>query len=569
MIPVVETGSIGGVRVLRSASALRRNAAALVFGVGRYDETLPTAGITHLIEHLTLSGRPTASYEFNAEVSGRFTAFFMESAEPADTADFITTVCRGLAADFSEALEREKRILKTEAASRGSAGALGLCLGARYGATGPGLTGYEEYGLDRLGWTEIDAWRRRWFVAGNAVLWIHGTIPRGLRIELPPYPAPAAAPLCPVSVPLPGFMVAGRGGIGLSLAGPRSDPAAVTLAILQERLTQVLRHERGLSYGVRATRDQLDRDLSHAWLVADALPEQTAMVGHSMLATLESLAEGGSTDEEAGDYLRRLSSTYESPGGPAIAMHRQAQDILSGRPPRDPAETLRAISEVDKKAVSEAAGQLLGQMIVATPQLVPAIQGRMPRLPLWSAAAITGTTLRSADSGSSLTVGDQGVMRTTEAGQHVTIHSGAVAALFRWNDKKRTLVGTDGFTLLLDPAEWPDGDTVVRSIEGRIDPRLVISIDSPGPARPKPEPPPAAAAPPPQAVPAGKVAPRRSWGSRILLVVNICAVIFGVLAISGGDVAGGIAFVLIGVMGLTWQQLVIRRTTRRLGHPGD
>jgi hypothetical protein len=540
-----------------------------VFGIGRYDETLPTAGITHLIEHLTLSGRPKASYEFNAEVSGRFTQFVMESADPADTADFIATVCQGLGTDYGEALEREKRILKTEAASRGTAGALGLCLGERYGATGPGLTGYEEYGLDRLGWAEIEAWRRRWFVAGNAVLWIHGTIPRGLRIDLPPYPAPAMTPLCPVGLTLPGFVVAGRGGIGLSLAGPQSDPAAVTLAILQERLTQVLRHERGLSYGVRGTRDRLDRDTSHAWLVADALPEQTAMVGHSMLATLEPLAEGGSTDEEAGDYLRRLRSAYESPSGPAMVMSRQAQDILSGRRPRDPAETLLAVSEVDNTAVSGAAGQLLGQMIVATPQLVPAIQGRMPRLPLWWAATITGATLRSIDSGSSLTVGDQGVMRTVEAGRHVTVRSGAVAAMLRWNDKKRALIGRDGFTLLLDPAEWPDGDTVVRSIEARIDPRLFVSIDSPGPGRSKPEPPPAPAPPPPQAVPPGKVTARPSWGSRILFAVNICVVIVGVLAIAGGDVIGGIAFVLIGGMGLMWQQLAIRRTTRRLGHPGD
>jgi hypothetical protein len=108
----------------------------------------------------------------------------------------------------------------------------------------------------------------------------------------------------------------------------------------------------------------------------------------------------------------------------------------------------------------------------------------------------------------------------------------------------------------------------VRSIEARIDPRLFVSIDSPGPGRSKPEPPPAPA-PPPQSVPPGKVTARPSWGSRILFAVSICVVIVGVLAIAGGDVIGGIAFVLIGGMGLTWQQLAIRRTTRRLGHPGD
>ncbi len=106
MIPVVDAGSVDGVTVLRSVSVTGRNAAALVFRVGRFDEALPVAGITHLIEHLTLSTRHKASYQFNAEVNGRFTAFFMESADPADTADFITTVCQGLAADYRHGLER-------------------------------------------------------------------------------------------------------------------------------------------------------------------------------------------------------------------------------------------------------------------------------------------------------------------------------------------------------------------------------------------------------------------------------------------------------------------------------
>jgi len=122
MIPVVETGGVDGVTVLRSASATGRNAAALVFRVGRFDETLPVAGVTHLVEHLTLSTGQRASYQFNAEVSRRFTAFFMESADPADTADFITTACRGLAGDHRQGLEQEKRILRTEAASRGARG---------------------------------------------------------------------------------------------------------------------------------------------------------------------------------------------------------------------------------------------------------------------------------------------------------------------------------------------------------------------------------------------------------------------------------------------------------------
>ena len=121
MSPQVETSSLGGLTVLRASSAVGRNLAALVFRVGRFDETLATAGITHLVEHLALAGQGEAPYDFNAEVSGRFTTFSMESADPRDVGDFVSTVCDGLTVDHRAGLEQEKRILRTEAASRGNA----------------------------------------------------------------------------------------------------------------------------------------------------------------------------------------------------------------------------------------------------------------------------------------------------------------------------------------------------------------------------------------------------------------------------------------------------------------
>jgi zinc protease len=572
VIPAVERTWVDGVPVLRAGSASGRNAAALVFRVGHFDEALPSAGITHLVEHLALGGTPKAPYQFNAAVSGRFTAFFMESPDPADTADFVARVCHGLAADSSASLDREKRILRTEAASRGGAGALGMCLNERYGATGPGLTAYEEYGLRRLGWPEIETWRRRWFVAGNAVLWIHGTIPYGLRIALSSGPAPAATALRPTATRLPGFVMAGGGGIGMSLAGRQSVAASVTLDILQERMTQVLRHDYGLSYGVTAASEPLDSDMTHTWLVADALPEQVPMVAHTMLATFEALAEDGGTGAEVGDYARRLRAAYESPGGPAMVLHRHAQNILSARPVREPGEILRAVSEVDKKAVSEVAGELLGQAIVATPQLIPAVQGRMPRLPLWSTQTITGAEFRSQHSGATLTVGRQGVMLTVEGGQHVTVRAGATAALLRWNDRKRALIGTDGFAVQLDPAEWQDGDAALRSIDASVARSLVVDIDSPGPDRSRPDKRTAEAAqsalPSVSAAAPGKRARSIGWGSRIIRAFWVVLIIVSFLAILGGDIGGGAGFGAIGMAGVVGQELMIRRRIQRLDDSG-
>jgi hypothetical protein len=135
---VIERGVVDGVTTLRSNGVAGRHLAALTFRVGRFDETLPTAGITHTVEHLTLSGHHGANYNFNASVSGRYTTFYLETGFPADIATFMTAVCGGLSADHGALLDRERRILRTEAASRGGAGALGTCLAERYGARGPG-----------------------------------------------------------------------------------------------------------------------------------------------------------------------------------------------------------------------------------------------------------------------------------------------------------------------------------------------------------------------------------------------------------------------------------------------
>jgi hypothetical protein len=573
VIPVVERDRIDGVPVLRADSPSGRHAAALVFRVGQFDETLPASGVTHMVEHLAFTDKPEAPYAFNANVTGRFTSFVMESADPSDIADFVESVCRGLTADQGRALDRERRILRTEAASRGGVGAMGTCLGERYGATGPGLANYQQFGLYRLGWADVDAWRSRWFVTGNAVLWIAGSWPAGLRLRLPYGTAPLPEPLRPLRLGLPGFVVAGSGGIGMSLTGPRSLPAHVTLDALQRRLTQVLRHEHGLSYEVKAAAEDLDRDLVHTMMAADALPEQTPMAAHSMLGAFESLTDSGCTEAEIADYARRLRDAYESPSGPAIVLQRRAQDILTGRTEREPEHTLLMVSELDAQATAAAAKTLYEGMIVIAPSVLPAVRGRMEPLPVWSERAVSGDEHKSVDSDAVLTTGEQGVMLTVEPGRQVTVRYDAVAALLRWNDGKRALVGTDGYAVQLDPDEWPDGPAVLEDIDRHVQPGVVVPIDAPGRVRPgrgtagtagtaAPEGGAAPSATPPRATHRSR-GPARSWPARIVRALLVFVVIVGVLAIAGGDVSDGVAFVGLAVAGLAWQEF--RRWRRRRG----
>jgi zinc protease len=572
VIPAVERYSIDGVPVLWSRGVAGRNAAALIFRVGHFDETLPVSGVTHMVEHLTFADKPDARYKFNANVTGRFTTFLMQSGDPADIEDFVTTVCQGLAADQSAVVDRERRILRTEAASRGGAGALGACLAERYGATGPGLVHYQEFGLQHLRWPQIEYWRRRWFTVGNAVLWIAGPVPPRLRIELPSGPAMAQQELRPLRPELPGFIAAGRGGIGMSLEGSRTLEMYVALDVLQRRLTRVLRHEHGLTYDVQRLSEDLDRDLMHTWMAADALSDQVSIAAHTMLSTFESLAETGCDRAEIEEYARRIQDAYESPGGSVLALQHRAHDILSARKERDLSQTPRLVAQLDQRSIGEAARALYEGMIVAAPGTLPAVQGRMRRLPLWSGSALSGTEHKSRDSSAVLTTSDQGVMLTAEPGHHVTVRYDSVAALLRWNDGRQTLVGADGFAIQLDPDEWEGGLAVPDAVAAHVRADVIVPIDASASPRPgrgaaaadQATSAAAAGGQPAGTASAGRPPHSRPWPVRLAVTFWVVVLVFGALALAGGDVSGGAVFAIIGLAGIAWMEYRYARRRRKL-----
>jgi hypothetical protein len=559
MISPVESTRVGGVPVLRADLPTDRTAACLMFRVGRFDETLASSGITHMVEHLTLAGKTDTPYEFNASVDGRYTSFIMESRNPAHVSGFVADVCRGLVTDQATALDRERRILRTEAASRGGTGVLGACLAERYGATGPGLANYEELGLYRLGWSDVRFWRERWFTASNAVLWIAGPWPDGLRIELPDGPQPWHEPLRPLPLDLPGFTVTGRVGIGLSMVARRSVSGHACAEIAQRRLTQALRHDSGLSYQVPLAVDDLGDGLMHTWLAADALPEHVPAAAHKMLSTFEDFVAGGCAGDELAAYRERLSERYSSPSVLPSILTRQAVAILNGQQ-WSVEGTLAAAADLTPETTRQVARELHASMIVAVPSPLPVISGRMGRLPVWSGRAITGTSHRAVDSAAMLTIGDDGITLTPQARHNVTVRYADAVALMRWTDKKYAVVGADGFTVQLDPDEWPGGAKLVAEVASRLSPELLIRLDGPG--RPRPGRGTGTGTP----SPARRRVGWRTWVVRILRVVYALVALCGVLAITGGAVAGGVMFLVVGLAALAGQEYRLRRR-RRTRHP--
>lgn len=109
------------------------------------DETLPSAGITHSVEHMALTGLgdvPDAS----DGTSGIATATFTTSGTGLEVKQFFQLLATSLANLPLERLEAELEVLRTEGESRESSPVEAL-LGFRYGARGYGLIGFNELGL--------------------------------------------------------------------------------------------------------------------------------------------------------------------------------------------------------------------------------------------------------------------------------------------------------------------------------------------------------------------------------------------------------------------------------------
>lgn len=143
-------------------------AAALHVRVGTADETLPTAGITHLVEHLVMGAIGRPEHVHNAYVDDTSCVFFAEG-ERAEVLEFVALVGRAIAAGDLSRLEHERRVLRAEAAQRES-GVVARLLDLRFGVAGYGLGSEAELGLRWIGEAELRAWWTARFTRGNVAL---------------------------------------------------------------------------------------------------------------------------------------------------------------------------------------------------------------------------------------------------------------------------------------------------------------------------------------------------------------------------------------------------------------
>ncbi len=348
---------IDGVPVF-TAPGPARATAALTFGVGIRDETFATLGITHLIEHLVMSTLPKSHLDSNATVDVESTVFYA-SGRPDAVADFLRRVCAALGDLPTDRIDLETGVLEAEDCSGAHPTAAALWA-ARFRLTGPGLA--VAGGGVPSGLTEdaVRAHARRWFVTANAALAWHGDLPAGLRLPLPAGPRPERA--APVARPQQGavWMQGPARGVGLLLtaAPARDDALAVAVDVLVDRLTDVARHERGLSYSV--TREVVDLSADHREIavVVDARAGQEPAVAGVLWEQYTALCADGPSASELAHAVDGLAEFLDS-GDDAVAagLGQAAFAEVFGLPFRPAAEVLaghRAVTPASAAAALRA-----------------------------------------------------------------------------------------------------------------------------------------------------------------------------------------------------------------------
>lgn len=454
--------------------------ATLVFRVGRCDETLPTAGITHLTEHILMPATPPRDIDRNARVEDVY-ATFWASGNPTRALRFLEGLAGLIASPPLERLETERSILRTEGA--GSAGhPVSASAALRYGARGHGLIGFDEYGLNTVGPEEISSWVGRYFTRENAALWMTGPPPKEFTLELPsgePMPPPEAEALPELRFPLvhpvgPDDMTV------LSFDAERSPALWMGTLVLLDRAWQQIRYDRGLAYDIGDHVEVLTADTVHKVVWVESLAENVDAVRGALLQLFADIAEGGATQGELDAELERLRDDLDDPAQLPTFLHYTATEHLLGQEVSEE-DYLQRRSEVTPEATAGAMRPALDRLLIAVPTEEQAPEG-YERYPLESSEVVEGRVHRPAAlpitkavRRTSLIVGGDGV--SFRGDEVFTVRFDELAAALRWPDGSRSLWGVDGTHIYIDPEHWRKGREAIAAVDAAVPVELVVRIE--------------------------------------------------------------------------------------------
>jgi zinc protease len=460
--------------------------AMLAFRVGAVDETLPTRGITHLVEHLAMyplmqAGSRHAQDRLNARVEPVRTRFFAAgSAE--EIKAFLADLCQSLTNLAVERLENEKKILRTEAANSERGSAKGGW-SWRFGPNGLGLLDWAEYGLRWLGPDHVAHWARTNFTAENAVLVLTGPVPAGLELKLPggrrmPLPDQRA-----LAYKTPAIFQIGDRFVLLSILGPRATPFVTARDVLNARLRDRVRVRESLAYNVNAEYHPLDRTTAEIAMFADSLRPSSRAAADAFVEEVNRLAKEGPTAAEIAMFREERRVGLADPESGVGRLDQIALAELEGREGKS-LEELEADFESDSPGdIAQVVKTASGTAFLGIPEEVPMTVPGFTPVPAGSGKPITGHRvfpMPGAKHSDILDYSSGGVSLTAPNGTVVGMRWDEVAAALWWQDGRRRLVNFEGAGINVTPDRWREVRPLLDAIRANVPAERWVPMDEEG-----------------------------------------------------------------------------------------
>ncbi|WP_141206522.1 M16 family metallopeptidase [Streptomyces griseorubiginosus] len=474
--------TVHGIPALYAPSTGRQITAGLAFRVGHADETLPTAGITHLVEHLALHHLGLSDLHYNGATASTYTLFHVTGDED-EVVTYLNGVCAALRDLPTGRMETEKEILRTEAGSRGK-GPLSRMPLWRYGAQGYGLGSQDELGTWSLTADQVREWAETRFTRDNAVLFLTtDRVPDGLDLTLPAghrFPTPPATSALPVT---PAWLHGEDGHVVFTSVVRRSTAATVFAEVLGRALFQDLRQKGGYSYAAEADYSPRDADFATVSAYADALPQkQDAAVG-GFVDAFARLRAGRIEQSELDSARGKLLKRYDVPDLGAALLPSYALSLLTGHRIVSPERYREELRAVTVEELREAAREAWDTGLLQVPGAGGDWAG-LTQAPHFSPSGVSGTLHPSLeDDDVTLIIGTAGVTLSTPAGL-VTVRYDACAAMTARPDGGRCLIGLDGFQVIVEPTLFGEvTEERIAVLDKAVPPAVIVPL----PARPAAE----------------------------------------------------------------------------------
>lgn len=476
----VHATAIDGVHTFWVDSGRPTLAATLMFRAGTTDEDLATTGWLHLLEHLALHGLPRGTLAVNGAVGPLYTSFSVHGPAEQVVAS-LETVTRRLASPELAELERERRVLAAEAATRG--GPVHRALGQRYGAVGPGLAAYDDAALGRTTpelLHEVSSWA---FAAGNGALALDGPPPAEMRLLLRPGGGiREVRPAVPVETPR--AVYAEPAGLVLSGVIDRAPGNTLVPHVVEDALRRKLREQDGTSYAPYSVYEAVDTDHAAVVAGADVSPSTAPSLLGNVIDLTDQLARQGPDPHALEDLKASARQVYTDPYNVGFLAHRAAGESLWGRPVQQLEELLAEHDAIDVEMLRPGLVQLRDTLMVGAPPATA--PHRRLRLVEQKVVPTPATGKRSANwpaDDARLAVTEQMVTFGGPQG-HLQYALDDVVGYFTWDNGARRLVQHDGWGFVLAPGAWWGGDGPRRRLDALVPDHLHL----PQPPETAPEP---------------------------------------------------------------------------------